>query len=259
MRILLIAGHGDGDPGAVGNGYIESDLTREVVRRLKPLLPCSVDIADTSRNWFTWLGSHSYAFTPYDYVLEIHFNSGGGHGTEIFVPASEKHTAVETAIVSSLAEAGLRNRGVKRKGFRVISRVAAQGVSAALLEVCFIDSASDMTVWKQKSGNLIRAIADGIIKGFGLKGCDEEMTVEERAKFNGLVQAVSDLTATVDKLSEPKMIYNYVDNNMPEWARPTVLKLLSRGFLKGDDGGLGLTDDLLRILVINDRAGVYDK
>ena len=87
---------------------------------------------------------------------------------------------------------------------------------------------------------------------------DEPMTYDERVKFNALVQAVSDLTATVDKLSEPKMIYNYVDNNMPEWARPTVLKLVSRGFLKGDDGGLGLTDDLLRILVINDRAGVYD-
>lgn len=29
MNILLIAGHGDGDSGAVGNGYKECDLTRE--------------------------------------------------------------------------------------------------------------------------------------------------------------------------------------------------------------------------------------
>ena len=28
---LLIAGHGQGDPGAVGNGYKEADLTREFV------------------------------------------------------------------------------------------------------------------------------------------------------------------------------------------------------------------------------------
>ena len=45
---------------------------------------------------------------------------------------------------------------------------------------------------------------------------------------------------------------------MPDWAKPTVQKMLSKGYLKGDDEGkLGLTDELLRIFVINDRAGVY--
>ena len=56
-----------------------------------------------------------------------------------------------------------------------------------------------------------------------------------------------------------KMIYNYVDDNMPEWARPTVQKMMDKGFLKGDENGcLGLTDELLRVFVINDRAGVYE-
>ena len=32
-----------------------------------------------------------------------------------------------------------------------------------------------------------------------------------------------------------------------------------KGFLKGDENGcLGLTDELLRVFVINDRAGVYE-
>ena len=255
MRILLIAGHGDGDPGAIGNGHAEADLTREVVRRLKPLLPCSVDIADTSRNWFTWLGSHSYIFTAYDYVLEIHFNSGGGHGTEIFVTTSEQNTTAEANIVNSLAVAGLANRGVKRKNFRVISRVKSQGVSAALLEVCFIDSASDMTVWKQKSGALIQAIADGIKRGFNLKGADEPMTTEERTKFNELVHAVSDLTARVDGLSKPKMIYNYIDKNIPHWALDAVRWAKDNGIIEGDDHGyLQLDDDKLWILVVLYRA-----
>ena len=69
---------------------------------------------------------------------------------------------------------------------------------------------------------------------------------------------LNELVARVEKLEKP-MIYNYIDKNMPEWARPTVQKLVDKGFLKGDGGGLGLTDDLLRILVINDRAGLYDK
>jgi hypothetical protein len=83
------------------------------------------------------------------------------------------------------------------------------------------------------------------------------MTVEERTKFNELVNIVSELQISVDKLANP-MIYNYIDNNMPEYARPTIQKLVDKGILQGDENGLGLTDDLLRVLVINDRAGLYD-
>ena len=28
------------------------------------------------------------------------------------------------------------------------------------------------------------------------------------------------------------MIYNYVDNNLPEWARPTIQKLVDKGLLR---------------------------
>jgi hypothetical protein len=46
----------------------------------------------------------------------------------------------------------------------------------------------------------------------------------------------------------------------PAWSRPTVQKLLDKGYLKGDEKGqLGLTDTMLKLLVINDRAGLYDK
>lgn len=39
----------------------------------------------------------------------------------------------------------------------------------------------------------------------------------------------------------------------------TVQKMMDKGFLKGDENGcLGLTDELLRVFVINDRAGVYE-
>ena len=83
------------------------------------------------------------------------------------------------------------------------------------------------------------------------------MTNGERIKFNELVNAVSNLAEKVDKLTNP-MIYNYIDDNMPEWARPTIQKLVDKGILKGDENGLNLTEDLMRILVINDRAGIYD-
>lgn len=45
----------------------------------------------------------------------------------------------------------------------------------------------------------------------------------------------------------------------PEWAQPTVRKLLESGSLQGNELGLDLTQDMLRLLVINDREGLYGK
>lgn len=50
-------------------------------------------------------------------------------------------------------------------------------------------------------------------------------------------------------------------DQIPKWGLPTVSKLQEKGYLKGTEGpaDLDLSHDMLRILVINDRAGVYDK
>ena len=175
MKILLIAGHGAGDPGAVGCGYKEADLTREVVKLLKPQLDnyADVTIADTSKNWL----NNTMDFTPYYYVLEIHFNAGvndkkgnnGTTGTEIYVTTSEKTHGVETEIVKGISSIGFKNRGVKRKNWTVINRAKNQGVSSALLEVCFIDDADDMWLYQKKKNEILKAIANGIIIGFGLE------------------------------------------------------------------------------------------
>lgn len=86
---------------------------------------------------------------------------------------------------------------------------------------------------------------------------DKPMTQQERVKFNELVGIIDRLADRITKLEQP-MIYNYIDKNMPEWARPTVQKLVDKGILKGDENGLHLTDSDLRQFVINDRAGLYD-
>ena len=92
---------------------------------------------------------------------------------------------------------------------------------------------------------------------------DNEMTEQEKIKFNALVEAVENLTHTIDRLAdritklENPMIYNYIDDNMPSWARPTVQKLVDKGIIRGDENGLHLTDSDLKQLVINDRAGLY--
>lgn len=48
--------------------------------------------------------------------------------------------------------------------------------------------------------------------------------------------------------------------NVPDWAKPTVEKLVSKGLLNGDgSGNLNLTSDMVRMLVILDRAGSFGK
>lgn len=183
MKILLIAGHGQGDPGAMGNGYKEADLTREVVNLLKPQLDkyADVTIADPSKNWL----NNKMDFSPFYYVLEIHFNAGvndkkgnnGTTGTEIYITTSEKSHGVETEIVKGISSIGFKNRGVKRKNWAVINRAKNQGASSALLEVCFIDDADDMWLFQKRKAEVIKAIANGIIKGFGL----EEETTDDVA------------------------------------------------------------------------------
>ena len=54
------------------------------------------------------------------------------------------------------------------------------------------------------------------------------------------------------------MIYDYVDENMPAWYRPTIEKLVRKGYLKGDEQGrLRLTETEMRLYTVNDRAGIY--
>lgn len=46
----------------------------------------------------------------------------------------------------------------------------------------------------------------------------------------------------------------------PDWAKETVKKLVHLGYLHGDEQGiLNLEHNMLRGLVINDRAGLYDR
>ena len=55
-----------------------------------------------------------------------------------------------------------------------------------------------------------------------------------------------------------EMRYNTVAE-CPDWARETVQKLIDRGYLGGDGQSLDLSRDMVRILVIQDRAGSFDQ
>ncbi len=186
MKILLISGHGAGDPGAVSQFGKEADETIYMVKEIKKTLSAyaQVDLYPTERNAYkdAKAGKLAVDFGNYGYVLEVHFNSGAADlkgngrttGTEIYVTTAEKTVGVETKIVQSIAALGFKNRGVKKTNFTVIYRAKAAGVSSALLEVCFIDDKDDMSVYTAKKTQIAAVVANAIATQFGLKKGSQE-------------------------------------------------------------------------------------
>lgn len=183
MKILLISGHGNGDSGALGNGYKEADLTRELVNLIVPKLRAyaTVDVYNQSRNAFKDCQNGTFNIGKYDYVFEVHFNAfnGQGHGTECYVTSRENGITVEQEIMKRMGKYfTLRDNdsvfdGVKRTNFLVINTVKNKGMSGALLETCFIDNANDMRVYQANKDRIASEITEGIAEGFGLKATNK--------------------------------------------------------------------------------------
>ena len=181
MKILLVAGHGEGDVGACGCGYREAELARELVEQLKKQLKAhmTVDVFDVRKNLYAYLSSGKpFNFKPYDYVLEIHFNAaafdekGNGKttGTECLVHTAAGSRTVEEKILNKVAAVGYVNRGVKRRSNLFVMNVCKkQNVAYGLLEVCFIDDKDDMNLYQIRKETVIQGIADGLLEGFGIQ------------------------------------------------------------------------------------------
>ena len=74
-----------------------------------------------------------------------------------------------------------------------------------------------------------------------------------------LTGEVDDMTADEVKqlIEQSKTVYKTAAA-VPDWGRATVDKLVRKGWLQGEEkGNLNLPEEILRVLVINDRAGIY--
>ena len=73
------------------------------------------------------------------------------------------------------------------------------------------------------------------------------------------VENIDEILAELREIKESLKVYHYTEE-MPTWARPTMQKLMDRGVYKGSaEDDLNLTEDIMRTLVILDRAGIFDK
>lgn len=84
----------------------------------------------------------------------------------------------------------------------------------------------------------------------------EDLTMAQYEELKKAIETLSEKIESVEKSTEK--VYHYTVD-VPEWGRPTIQKLLDKGLYKGEsESDLNLTESLLRTLVINDRAGLYD-
>lgn len=80
---------------------------------------------------------------------------------------------------------------------------------------------------------------------------EDRMTQQEKTEFEALAQRVKMLEENTEK------VYHYTVE-VPDWARPTIQKLLDKGLYQGAaDDDLNLPESLMRLLVVNDRANLY--
>lgn len=195
MKILLIAGHGAGDTGALGNGYKEADLTRELVRMINEELSeyeVDVDVYAPGHNAFYDVQKGTFKVGHYDYALEVHFNHSDNpqaHGTECFATDVEAEITVEQDIMKELKRYfTLRDNdskfdGVKRTNFLVITTLKNQGISAALLETCFISNKNDMIVYDTNKKAIAEDIAHSLADSFKLKKKPRKATNTHVVKY----------------------------------------------------------------------------
>lgn len=174
---MIDAGHGGKDPGAIGNGLREKDLTLKLALRIGQLLAArGADVMYTrTDDRFIELSDRAKLANSakVDYFLSIHINAGGGTGFESFtyLNSSGATAAIQNVIhrkvAAVFAAAGLPDRGQKKANLAVLRET---NMPAALLEYGFIDTSKDAALLKTETflEQIAVATADSVAEAFGL-------------------------------------------------------------------------------------------
>ncbi|MEG0775885.1 MAG: RICIN domain-containing protein [Raoultibacter sp.] len=169
FKVYLDAGHGynsngDGnvDPGAGGCGFQEYNLTADLVNRTKQELEnrgVEYYIGHGKAYWDRHADAVNMGCSTF---LSIHFNAGGGSGTETYIHS--QNAAAGSPVFQQILHpyltmgVGLADRGMKQDQFAV----CGGRLPSVLSEVAFIDSFADMTAYQLEKDRVARFIAAGI-------------------------------------------------------------------------------------------------
>ena len=245
MIIGINCGHTiSGTVGSGAVGYInESDETRNIGYKLMELLKkngvtvvdCTDDRSESVSENLSKIVSAANA-QPLDLFVSIHFNAGEGRGSEVYTYGAQPIEQADN-VCRNMEKLGFINRGIKDGSNLYVVRKS--DAKAMLVEVCFVDTKQDVDLYNKIGVNKIAAaLCDAII------GSEtEEITMSQYEELKSMIEKenakIDALRKTVENIANPP-IYNYIDDNMPQWAREAVKWCVENDIISGTGEGLGL-------------------
>lgn len=170
VKIWIDPGHGGRDPGAVGNGLLEKDLTlrlaRKISYRLDKYMDTNVAMTRLEDRAATLMERVAMANSwRADFFLSLHINAGGGEGFESFIykglsdssDTAKKQLTIHNEIIKATK---WNDRGRKKADFYVLRETK---MAAMLSESGFIDNKADAS--RLKLDSFLDKIADGHVNG----------------------------------------------------------------------------------------------
>lgn len=168
-HLYVIAGHGAGDSGAVGNGYTEAERVRALASKIKQLGGDNVTLGDMNRNYYADKGISSLNI-PKDWcIIELHMDnsdSASARGGHVIIKGSFSPDSYDLALASFVSAMfpGRANSIVGRNNLANANRAAAKGYNYRLVEFGFISNATDVSIFNSN----LEVIARGVLSCFGI-------------------------------------------------------------------------------------------
>lgn len=127
-----------------------------------------------------------------------------------------------------------------------VTAVASSGQTITVLDSYWYDGKYTSTALRR---NNVSVVQKGIVKT-SLTQCGKA-TIDRAPSYYLIARA-----ADIPEPKEDNMKYYKNLNDIPNWYRPAVQKLVDAGAIAGTGDGLNLSEDLCRTLTILDAAGV---
>jgi len=183
MRIVIDAGHGGRDPGAIYGNMREKDITLEAAEMLRDMLmdyegvvvsmtrESDVDFYNggTVANDLQHRMGYSTSGTALFLSLHVNaFSNEEAHGVEVYTGNAASYSALGNSIVKSISDkCHMFNRGLKTANYYQLTH--GQASERLLVEMGFITNTEDRMYLHTDLEQIVEAILDAIVAHYDLK------------------------------------------------------------------------------------------